>query len=85
VAYSLTLAFENPADDLVAVEDQSAARPGPEVRQPLGDMPLPYGPSGAADESCYITNAKRFAKFFCRFHCGFVFLSLRFLHRAVVP
>ncbi len=66
--YSLALAFENPADDLVAVEDQSAARSGPKVWQSSGDVPLPDGPGRAADELRYFANAKRFAEFFCRLH-----------------
>jgi hypothetical protein len=74
-AYSLTLTFENPADDLVTVEDQSAARPRPEVRQSSGNMPLQDGPGRAANELRDFTNAKRFAEFFGRFHRAFSFSS----------
>jgi hypothetical protein len=39
----LLLAF-NPANDLIVVEDQSAAGRGPEVREPSWYEGLPYGP-----------------------------------------
>lgn len=48
-------------------------------------MPLPNGPSRAADNLRDFLNAKRFAEFFCRFHERFCFVPPRFLPRVVVP
>jgi hypothetical protein len=57
------LVFENPPNDLIPVEDQLAARPGPEVRQPGGEMPLPYGPGRTADQFRHPLHVERLTEF----------------------
>jgi hypothetical protein len=57
----LLLVFD-PADELIPVEDQSAAGPEPEVREPSWDEGLPYGPGRAADEFGGLFDAKGLAE-----------------------
>jgi len=57
----LLLVFD-PADELIPVEDQSAAGPEPEVREPPWDEGLPYSPGRAADEFGGLFDAKGLAE-----------------------
>src|ERR1019366_5199145 len=55
---SVLFAFD-PGDDLIGIEDQSAAGPGPEVRQAHRNELLPYGPGRAADQLGYLAEVER--------------------------
>src|SRR5262249_24530444 len=56
------LLAEDPANDLLSVEDQPAARRGPEAGQSFGDERLSYGPRRTADERGHSANVERCAK-----------------------
>ena len=60
--FSSLLLFVNPANDLIPVEDQSAAGPGTEVRKPPRNEGLPYGPRRTADEPGYGAHVQRCAE-----------------------
>jgi hypothetical protein len=47
---------QDPSDDLFTEKRESAARPDTEVRQPCGNVPLPYGPDRAAEEFGYLAD-----------------------------
>jgi hypothetical protein len=47
---SFVLFFNEPMNDLIAVEDEPSAPARPEMRQALAKAPLADGPHGASDE-----------------------------------
>jgi hypothetical protein len=56
------LFVDNPPNDLIAIEDQLAVRPDPEVRQPLlMKEPIPYGPRRTPDQLRYLFHVERLA------------------------
>ena len=63
--FNSSLHFLNPGDNLMGIENQSAAGRGPEERQPPRDQGLSYGPRRAADEFGSLTNAEGRAKLWC--------------------
>ena len=62
MSYS-SLLFFDPADNLIRVENQSAAGRGPEERKPSGHEGLSYGPRRAADELRHLAKPERAAQF----------------------
>jgi hypothetical protein len=56
----LLLVFD-PADELIPIEDQSAAGLKPQVGKPSWEEGLPYGPGRAADELGGLFDAKGLA------------------------
>jgi hypothetical protein len=61
VSYSSLLVFD-PADNLIRVENQSAAGRGPEVRKPSREKGLSYGPRRAADQGGDLAEGERRAE-----------------------
>jgi hypothetical protein len=56
------LSPENPSNDLVAEKDQFAVRSGSQMRQTTGQVLLPDGPGGDAEQRGNLPDSKRRAQ-----------------------